>query len=317
MIANGIDFGRVLCSSGARGFYGEGYWHHKIVDWSGSTFVAKTVTLEAKAGNMLLDGDLRPRERVPRCIVVKPLKGVVLNSVGLSNPGIEVVMGRWKDKTVAATLSPWMASVMAVSKTKDERVVETAKIFAFLKGQQNDHRARMAQMGLQVNLSCPNAGVHAPDLVEEAREVLDLSEVIGGTPVFCKVSATMLPADAAKIANHERCVGIVSSNTIPWGQMPERVDWEGLFGSGASPLAHLGGGGLSGKPLLPIVRDWVYAFRNFSKKLVIAGGGVLSPEDADALFDAGADAVELGSVSILRPWRVKKIIERINERRGP
>ena len=81
-----------------------------------------------------------------------------------------------------------------------------------------------------------------------------------------------------------------------------------------SPLAHLGGGGLSGKPLLPIVAEWVLNARKLGiEKPINAGGGILSPDDVDVLKSAGASSVSVSSAAILRGWRVKKIIRRANE----
>lgn len=76
----GIEFGRVWCASGARNFFGDhpAYWFHRPLrpiglDWSGSTFVAKTTTLEPRRGNMPLGGrsGTTPREWFPRCVRVK------------------------------------------------------------------------------------------------------------------------------------------------------------------------------------------------------------------------------------------------------
>jgi dihydroorotate dehydrogenase len=130
-----------------------------------------------------------------------------------------------------------------------------------------------------------------------------------------KLNALVSPHLAAKLASHDVCDAIVCSNTIPWGQLPNQIDWERLFGTDTSPLASLGGGGLSGKPLLPIVEDWIRAARASGlRKPIVGGGGVLSSGDADRLIDAGASAIELGSVSILRPWRVAGIIRHVNAR---
>ena len=87
MILRGIQFGRVWGASGVQSFFGEGYWFHRPWKLLGFfhdldesvTFVAKTTTFHAREGNMPLDGRFRPRELFPRCIVLKPWQGVVLN----------------------------------------------------------------------------------------------------------------------------------------------------------------------------------------------------------------------------------------------
>jgi dihydroorotate dehydrogenase len=163
-------------------------------------------------------------------------------------------------------------------------------------------------------------GLDTRHLVEEALAILeDCADVLKSykfhVPVFIKLNALVTPLTAMQIGEHRNCAGLICSNSIPWGQMKSRIDWEGLFGSHISPLSFYGGGGLSGKPLLPIVRDWISSIRGYGfEKPIIGGGGVLSAEDADVLLDAGATAIELGSVSILRPWRVRSIIQHVNKR---
>ena len=93
MILRGIDFGHVMNASGARNFFGQGYWFHPWLksfglDYTGSTFVAKTTPFAPRAGHMPLSGiSLQPVELMPKCIKVNMLRGAVLNAVSLSSPG--------------------------------------------------------------------------------------------------------------------------------------------------------------------------------------------------------------------------------------
>ena len=92
---------------------------------------------------------------------------------------------------------------------------------------------------------------------------------------------------------------------------PNRV-WE----TESSPLAKYGGGGISGRPLRALVCEWILRLRyaGFTKP-INGGGGILSPEDAEHYRQAGASSIFLGSVAVLRPWRVRGIIRRANELR--
>ena len=120
---------------------------------------------------------------------------------------------------------------------------------------------------------------------------------------------------AAEIAAHHACDAVCVSNTIPWGQLPEHIDWEDLFGTSESPLAHLGGGGLSGVPLLPLLVNWIKRARQVGlKKPLNAGGGILSKGNGDKVIDAGAESLFIGSVAFLRPWRVRGIVHHFNSR---
>jgi dihydroorotate dehydrogenase len=291
MKLRGIDFGHVFNASGARGFSGEGYWFHSLVpglNYKGSTFVAKTTTLEPRKGNMLLDIDHRPFDYFPDCIVVKMREGVALNSVGLSGPGILPLIDKWSKWLDAPT--PYLISVMSVAPTPEERLEESRSLFASLQPWLNT--GPRGRVGLQINFSCPNAGLDPNHLISEVSRVLDESEKLN-VPTMIKLNALVSVDVAHLMSAHTGCDAIVMSNTIPWGQLDDRIDWKGLFGSDISPIAKYGGGGLSGKPLLPIVTDWIRAARvKGLAKPLIGGGGILSKEDADRMLDAGANAID-------------------------
>jgi dihydroorotate dehydrogenase (NAD+) catalytic subunit len=316
MKLRGVEWGHVMNASGARGFTGEGYWFHEFLwpiglRYDGCTFVTKTTTMSKRPGNMWLDDDHQPLALMPDCIVVRPMTGVVLNAVGLSGPGAEAVLSRLLERR---DLKPTVVSFMSVEADAKARFSEALSFlqmfwsFVELKGTDN--------VALQVNLSCPNVGLDPSSLVGEATEVLDATAPLG-VATMIKLNALVPPDVACRIAEHDGCDAIVCSNTIPWGQLPDRIDWKGLFGSNESPLKRYGGGGLSGKPLLPIVEDWIRAaVRHGIKKPIVGGGGVLSWQDADRLLAAGASAIELGSISILRPWRVASVIDFVNRRLG-
>lgn len=336
MILNGIDYGCVWNASGARNFFGEpsAYWFHCPLrpfglDWRGSTFVAKTTTLEPRKGNMPLGGPsgTTPREWRPKCIRVNWRAGAVLNAVGLSGPGLEALLrdGRWQMR-----LEPFLLSFMAVDALQVKRL-EKARIAAEWIARER-YRFR-APFALELNLSCPNVGLSRESLVWEGRETLSVvRRHLPDVPLLPKINA-LVPVDAAReIATHPACSALVVSNTLPWGSLPDLIDWRGLFGE-VSPLAHLGGGGLSGAPLLPIVQErvakavygttpddllfdlWALHRRKPSDTFpvpIVSGGGVLSKGDAWSMLVVGASAVELGSVAILRPWRVRGIIRSLN-----
>ncbi|HTK04853.1 MAG TPA: hypothetical protein VL500_04675 [Candidatus Eisenbacteria bacterium] len=309
MRLRGIDFGPVLDASGVRGFFGEGYAHHGLwkpfgLRFKGSTFVAKTTTFAARAGNMPLGDDLRPKHVKPECVVVKFSRGVALNAVGLSGPGAKALFARglWQRR-----VDPFFISFMSVAPTMPERLAEVA---SFVTEFALHLPSFAAPVALQMNFSCPNVGVDHGAVVEEVSWSLRLASILG-IPLVPKFNA-LLPMDAAvEISRLHHCDGLCVSNTLPWGALPDRIDWKGLFGSDTSPLAKFGGGGLSGAPLLPLVADWVAAARATGIcKPINAGGGILSARDALTLLDAGADSVFIGSAAILRPWRVAGIIRR-------
>jgi len=204
-------------------------------------------------------------------------------------------------------------SFMAVEAIKELRVEEAkrfAEIFA------SELPSFSTRVGLELNISCPNQE-HCPlSLIDDA---IDQLQPFAGLdiPKILKVNA-LTPIEAiVRIAASGMCDAIAVSNTIPWGQLPDKIDWRKIFGSAVSPLKHLGGGGLSGYPLLSIVGNWIFEAKYQGVSIpIIGGGGILRASDVDYLHANGADAVSIGAVAILRPWRVKGIIERARQLYG-
>lgn len=312
MRLRGTDFGHVLSASGVMGFFGEGYPFHRFLapfglGFRGCTLVARTTTLNPRLGNLLARKDgLTALELKPKCIKWKPLKGVVLNAVSLSGPGVRALMrdGRWH-----ASKEPFFLSFMAVGRTAEERLSEVRSFCQILREELPQFAA---PIGLQVNVSCPNVALASDERLGDLHAHLDEYARLG-IPIMPKLSVTAPPAFALALEKHPACDAICVSNTIPWGELPEKVDWKNLFGSDKSPLAQFGGGGLSGSPLSPIVADWIEQARaiGFSKP-INAGGGILGKPDVKRLVDAGASSVFIGSMTILRGWRVQGTIDYAN-----
>jgi len=344
LVLRGVDYGPVQCASGAMGWFGEGYWYHRWVpglNWKGCSLVSKTTTLDAREGNMPLDDKGQAKELFPSCVVVKPRKGVVLNSVGLSGPGLRSLLetGEWQKQA-----EPFFLSVMSVAPDRalaypteerhpsEDRLTEHAQIALML--EEFLQVGFQAPFALQVNLSCPNTSHDPAEIAKEAWATLGVYHNLRtafNIPIVPKFNV-LYPIEAVAELQR-RCDGICISNTIPWGQLPADINWLGLFprpddglsyeaephyyNIPDSPLKHLGGGGLSGRPLLPLVEEWVKAARGRGVTLPInAGGGILRPRDVDVLVKAGADSVFLGSIAILRGWRVKSTIRRAHRLMG-
>ena len=233
--------------------------------------------------------------------------------MGLSGPGAKFLFedGRWQK-----IKKPFFISFMAVGESLEMRYLEAINFAILFKKYLHSFSA---SVGLQINFSCPNVkiGLKTPDLKTQAEEMRAMLGIISSyvpIPLLPKINV-LTPVEVAKeIADDPNCDALCISNTIPWGALPHKINWKKIFGTDISPLAHLGGGGLSGKPLLPIVAEWVVNARKSGiKKPISTGGGILSLDDVNVLKDAGASSVSVSSVAILRGWRVKKIIRRANQ----
>ncbi len=317
MKLRGINFGPIWGGSGVQGFFGEGYWYHSWLEWlgldfSGMTFVAKTTTLRAHTGNMPMREDrITPREYLPRCIAVKPFKGIALNAIGLSGPGAKVLLAknRWQFHR-----HPFFLSFMSVSATMNERFDELEGFIKLLATQRTKFES---PFGLQLNFSCPNVGVSSKtdELISEIEIALDIAAILN-IPLVPKLNILAPPSIVRRLEAHPACDAVCVSNTLPFGALPERLDWEKLWPFGSpllkrklnTPIA----GGLSGKNLFPLVRRWVQRARACSAHFPInAGGGILTPDNAISLLQDGADSVFIASMAFLRPWNVKKTIRAV------
>ena len=260
-----------------------------------------------------------PKEWLPECILpnFRPgtfwlsarmfYMGIMLNAVGLSGPGARALFvdGRWQERT-----EPFFLSFMSVAKTPEERLSELREFITMLALYLHGFSARI---GLQINYSCPNVGLDPSCLVKEVETGLEIAGRLG-IPLMPKFNILVPVAVAREISKNPFCDAICVSNTVPWGKIPDKINWERLFGSEVSPLAKFGGGGLSGRPLLPLVKTWVRRARHCGiVKPISVGGGILSPRDLDYLRTIDASSVFLGSVATLRPWRVGRIIKEANE----
>ena len=312
-----VDFNDVFLASGVLNFYKEGYPHHKIYkfipgfDLNGATFISKTITWLLKEGNMPLKENFQPKELMPSCIKIYPIEGITLNSVGLSGPGMRALLrkNRWQ-----MLPENFLISFMAVGDTPAERLDETTKAVDLLGENLSDFKA---EIGLVMNISCPNTK-HKPDsLIKEAVPQLEIANKLG-IPLVIKLNALTAIEAVKEICNSGFCDAVECSNTIPFGELPTRINWEHLFSSTVSPLAHLGGGGLSGWPLIPIVVDWIKAARDDGVTIpIIAGGGIGCrklfgkdyEEDIRTYKKAGANGVVIGIAALIRPLKIEAIIK--------
>jgi dihydroorotate dehydrogenase len=320
MVLRNIIFPRALGASGVQGFFGDPYYpeykHSPIIKgvfgniFKDMGFVAKTATIDPNPGNVqLVKGGFAFKHFLPDAIIPMPFKGAVLNVVGLSNPGFESLLsyGIWQSRT-----EPFMLSFMAIRKTKEGRLMEARE---FVKLMQIYNRFFKTKWGLQVNFSCPNTGHDLKNLITESDEILNiLSEL--EVPLIPKINPVLTPELAHELLEHEFVDALSFSNSVPWGEFPELIDWRKYSEHNRSPLALRGylSGGLSGAPIFPVIRMWLEKFSNINPntKPIIAGGGVTSRGDVKTLaMFPSVSAMSIGSAAMVRPWRVRGIIDEV------
>jgi len=307
----------VFMGPGVRGFFGEGYWFHILIKllfgaiWSGMNFVAKTTTFPKRRGNLELRADgYRMRRMFPRCILARWLSSHVLNAVGLSGPGFLALLdeGLWQGRT-----GPWVLSFMAVGKTKKERIREYRDFIDLLKTRLTELCRNDAQIVLQLNFGCPNTENPLETLRCEIFECLTIARETG-LPLMVNFNA-LVPAELLFELEQSGLVDCFwIANTVPYN-----TDHLGeiIFGQEISPMRQRGfgvDGGISGPLCFHYTAETVRAAREVGVKLpIIAGNGIQSVGAVRCLKDAGASAIEIATATILRPWKVKRIVEYANE----
>ena len=266
-----------MVASGALGFDGKGYVHEWPLRWMGLidpslfTVVARTVTYKPRKGNLR-------RYKPWACIrflpnILKP-NGVV-NSVGLRNKGI-----RWwcEEKGILADRKK-ISLVGSILSDNNYELVEMARM-------SNDFDL----VGFELNWSCPNT---EGDLLENSQKIIDGCRAVKKVSRFPLILKLSVVHDIKLILPEvEGIVEAISINSVPW---------KVIFPNKKSPLAHLGGGGVSGKIAQP--HTW-----GFVKKLVsmtsipVIGPSVWEFEDIQRLRNIGAKAISFGSVFFRFPW---------------
>ena len=315
-------FGPIFCAVGARGFFGEGYpfhpyWRYAGMTWKRTGFAGKTLTLEPRRGkkfdeegNMpLRDDGLTPEELFPRSIWVDFKNGGrMINAVGLSNFGADFYLRTGRYHSIN---EPFFLSFMPVAKDPSGREAEL-KAFCQLLARYLPFRAPVA---LQINFGCPNTGHDPSEFYTEICTLIETAKSLLGIPIVANTNALMPTAiliETARIAD-----ALWIGNTIPFGDKGagRYIDWS-RFGK-ISPIRKRGlpaDGGLSGPECLPLTLEKVRDLRNSGVTVPIVGGnGIRTIEDLKKLHRAGCGGVFVGSLGVVKPWRMGGIIRAAHE----
>jgi dihydroorotate dehydrogenase (NAD+) catalytic subunit len=232
-----------------------------------SAYVSKTITLEPRAGN--------PPPRLWE------LGQGMINSIGLPNKGL--VRFVQEDLTEYASLpAPLIVSVMGFS------VDELIAILATL-----DSHDEIA--AFELNFSCPNVktgNIVGSDPVE-CEAMMSQLRTHSDKPMIAKLApSTSRPDLVAMAAESAGADAISLINTLPGT----------AFAPGTSePWLGAGSGGISGPAIRPVALGQVARVSTSVRIPVIGMGGVENSRDAQALLDAGARLVAVGTENFRDP----------------
>ena len=202
----------------------------------------------------------------------------ILNSVGLTNPGV--------DKVISEKLEPLrkqypeLPIVASVGGDSEADYVEVAQ--------------KLSNSGLvnalEINVSCPNVaqggmsfGLHV-DVVEELTRKI---KAVVNIPIYVKLTPNVTDITViAKAAEKGGADGLSMINTL----LGMRIDVKKR-----RPLLGHNMGGLSGEAVKPIAIRMISQVRQITSLPIIGMGGIASAEDVVEFMLAGANAVAVGT----------------------
>jgi dihydroorotate dehydrogenase (NAD+) catalytic subunit len=282
----------VMIASGTFGYdgYGRGISPEMDLSLLGAV-IPKTVTRCPREGN--------PEPRwypVSYRQAVEAGESIFLNSIGLTNPGIEVALSQ-----MAPQWAIWGATV--ILSLAAESVEQFGEMTALTRGVDGFQ-------ALELNLSCPNIESGALFSHNAALAACAISAVRANTdlPVLVKLAPNVPDiTEIARAAVDSGADALTISNTIPA---------MGIDTVTRKPV--LGGitGGLSGPGLRAIALALVYRTAQVVDVPIIGVGGIFTARHALEYLMAGATAVQIGSANLADLWAPFRILEELQNYLG-
>lgn len=262
----------------ASGTFGFGREYNEIYDISVLGGVAtKGLTLAPRLGN--------PTPRIAES------RGVILNAVGLQNPGVDCFLEHDLE---------WLKSkTRVIANVAGSTLEDYGQICAKLEGKVDF---------IELNISCPNVkcgGMAFGIQPESIRKVTESAKRnLKNTPLIVKLSPNVESISRNARAAEEGgadCISLVNTFTGMAVDLERR-----------KPILANNTGGISGAGIKPIAVRMVYEAANAVQIPVIGMGGITCAEDALEFIMAGATAVQVGTQNFTDPLACPKIIEGLN-----
>ncbi len=263
----------------ASGTFGFGREFDELYDISVLGGVAtKGLTLLPRLGNP-----------VPR---IAESRGVILNAVGLQNPGVE--------SFILNDLEWLKAKTRVIANVAGSTLEDYGEICAKLDGKVDF---------IELNISCPNVKCGGMALGIKPENILEVTRLAKSnlkiTPLIVKLSPNVesiaVNARAAEEGGAD-CISLVNTFTGMAIDIERR-----------KPVIANNTGGVSGAGIKPIAVRMVYETSHAVKIPVIGMGGITCAEDAVEFLLAGASAVQVGTQNFTDPLACPKIIEGLND----
>jgi len=302
-LSNGHSF-EFCAASGALAFDGRGWPWEWPFRWMGLldphlfTIVTKTIMPEPWKGNLQWHAPWRVVKFLseqgnvinPVLLLARPnLLAGAANAVGLTNSGLETFLER--DHPIIERAG--YKVIVSITREKGQSCKDMARRLNGLKN----------VVGVEYNGSCPNTDktlLQNADMV--AQNCIEIKEETD-LPVLVKLSYVQPYLLIAK--RLEGKVEAISINSVPW---------DIVYPAKKSPLANLGGGGVSGRAVQQFTWKMVTELSR-ETKIPVVGPSVWEYEDIARLKALGASAIHFGTI-FFHPWKPTSYVRRWEKEQG-
>ena len=240
--------------------------------------VLKTTTPQAKLGN--------PQPQIA------VLDNGVLNSVGLTNPGVDAVI---KEKLPAFRAR--FPTLPVIASVAGESIHDYALVA---------HKLALTQLvsALELNVSCPNVSSGGMQFGVSPQAIKDLTKMVKDNvdiPVYVKLTPNVTDISAcAKAAQAGGADGLTMINTLA-GMHIDPFTRRPVLGNKT--------GGWSGPGIKPSAIRMIYQAAHAVDLPIIGVGGITSALDVIEMFLAGASAVQIGTAQFSDPMACLNIVQ--------
>ena len=247
--------------------------------------------LNVLGGIMIKATSVNPKRgnKTPR---VAETYGGMLNSIGLENPGLDVVVSE---------KLPFLAKfdTCVIANICGDSIDEYVKVAYEISRVDN-------VAALELNISCPNVhgggipfGADEETVYEITRRVKEASV----KPVYVKLSPNVTDiVKMAKAAERGGADGLSLFNTL----LGMRIDLKT-----GRPILYNKKGGFSGPAIKPVAIRMIYDVYEAVNIPIIGMGGIATVDDCIEFLMAGASALGVGTMNLVNPYICKELVEEL------
>lgn len=244
-------------------------------------------------GGISLKGTTREARFGNECPRIAECPDGMINSVGLQNPGIDVLISQKLPALRKIYKGAIIANISGFSTEEYRECCEKAS-------------AAPEVDIIEVNISCPN--VHGGGLAfgtsaKAAAEITAIAREVSDKPVFIKLSPNVTDiVEIARACEDAGADGLTLINTL----LGMRIDI-----MRRKPVVANRYGGFSGRAVFPVALRMVNQVAKACHIPVMGCGGVSCAEDVIEMMMAGATAVQIGAENLRNPFVCKEITENL------